>query len=114
MLYDFDIARFNRGTMLNDRNIEFLFRQILDELHQNNSDANIVALPTQFYNEYIRFGYDRVRRWFRRINIFGRDFVAVWINLRKFNILKFLHNELLIIFVVQNIIGPLLLSSDRD
>lgn len=104
-----DVARLEPEEFLNDTLIEFGFKSWLRELEDSNPElaSQVYVFNSFFYKKLnkrnIKEGYDSVRKWTSKIDIFSKKYIIVPIN-------ENLHWYLAIIYEPEHILLP---SSDH-
>ncbi|KAI8977985.1 hypothetical protein BDB01DRAFT_294491 [Pilobolus umbonatus] len=75
-----DIYRLYPETWLNDEIINYYFELIADRQWKNQKLPSVHCYTTFFCSALREHGYDKVRRWTKRVDIFTKDLLLIPIN----------------------------------
>lgn len=82
-----DIRTLCGRNWLNDQIINFYMNLLIDRSEQKNSKSNalpsVYAMNTFFFPRLLQAGYDGVRRWTRKLDIFTKDILAIPLHLNS-------------------------------
>ncbi|KAJ3351336.1 SUMO1 sentrin specific peptidase 1 [Entophlyctis luteolus] len=76
-----DIRTLSPGTWLNDEIINFYGQMIMERSKRSQKYPKIHYFNTFFYTTLLEHGYDRVRRWTKKFDLFALDLVIIPVHL---------------------------------
>lgn len=76
-----DMETLTKRNWLNDEIINFYYSLIMDRSEKNEKLPKVFIFNSFFYSMLVNDGYDRVKRWTKKIDIFAKDLMILPIHL---------------------------------